>query len=202
RLVNVDNEGNVLLRSVIKKLQQPLFGDRFVGSALAGSAYHAISENGETVFFTATPNATEAKALGLGSETDTLYARVPCVKKGPQCRYVQKVDKLGRVGGSIVGGSIHPEEGEENPFKEPTGRETVAVSARAPSPECTGLCASSVPMNATFQGASADGSKVFFTTEQQLLNSDTNAEYDLYEYDFVMKKLSLVSGGKPKTHVE
>jgi hypothetical protein len=39
------------------------------------------------------------------------------------------------------------------------------------------------PQPATFEGAAADGSKAFFTTSQQLLNSDTDATEDLYEYD-------------------
>jgi hypothetical protein len=50
---------------------------------------------------------------------------------------------------------------------------------------CTGACetAETVPANRRlgfFQGASQDGSKVFFTTKQPLLNSDTDNENDLY----------------------
>jgi hypothetical protein len=77
-----------------------------------------------------------------------------------------------------------------------TGRETVEVSAQ--SSECTGPCKSSPAANATFQGASADGSKVFFTTEQELLNADENTVTDLYEYEFTPSggKLKLISGGK------
>src|SRR5665213_1120732 len=40
------------------------------------------------------------------------------------------------------------------------------------------------PAAAIFQGASADGSKVFFLTSQQLVNGDTDEGRDLYEYDF------------------
>jgi hypothetical protein len=60
---------------------------------------------------------------------------------------------------------------------------------------------------ATFRGASRDGSRVYFTTEQQLLPEDedtsdpenllTPEENDLYEYDFNApgQKLRLVTGG-------
>jgi hypothetical protein len=62
--------------------------------------------------------------------------------------------------------------------------------------ECTTCSATTA--EATFQGASADGSKVFFTTSQQLLNSDTDNTTDLYEYDFNNppgKNLVQISGG-------
>jgi hypothetical protein len=57
---------------------------------------------------------------------------------------------------------------------------TVAISE--PSTADCPLCDESVPEDAVFRGASADGSKVFFTTTQQLLGHDTSV--NLYEYDF------------------
>ena len=162
-------------------------------AGVKGSTYHAISESGETVFFTATPE---------GSEILTLYARAPCVTgvMHPNCKYVEKVDKEGRV----------EQEGTANPRGEPTGRETVAVSAQLRRRNAREHALLRQHANATFQAASADGSKVFFTTKQKLLNSDVNAEYDLYEYQFVTRKeeeegkkpkLSLISGGKVGTEV-
>ena len=184
RLVNLDNEGNELTRTgPNKETRSPLFGDRGI-SAVRGSEYHAFSESGEAVFFTATPPTPKGGVL------QTLYARLPCVT-GVHCAYVEKVDRDGRV----------EKEGPTNLRGEPTGRETAVVSAQAPSPECIEACASSPPANATFQAASADGSKVFFTTTQKLLNGDANTEYDLYEYDVATKKLTLISGGKPGTSV-
>jgi Tol biopolymer transport system component len=59
--------------------------------------------------------------------------------------------------------------------------ETVAVS-NPNHGECGACNAGKERRNATFQGASADGSKVFFTTKQELLNLDNT--YNLYEYDF------------------
>ena len=57
---------------------------------------------------------------------------------------------------------------------------TVAISE--PSAADCVLCDTSVPADAVFQGASADGSRVFFTTTQSLLGHDTSG--NLYEYDF------------------
>jgi sugar lactone lactonase YvrE len=56
---------------------------------------------------------------------------------------------------------------------------SVFVSARS-SQDCTGTCLISPPGDANYQGASADGSKVFFTDTQQLLNnaSEDNREGD------------------------
>jgi hypothetical protein len=49
---------------------------------------------------------------------------------------------------------------------------------------CTTSCGTAAI--AVFEGASRDGSRVYFTTEQKLLDSDTDtsARRDLYEYDF------------------
>jgi hypothetical protein len=47
--------------------------------------------------------------------------------------------------------------------------------------ECNATCESATPREGVFQGASRDGSKVFFLTTQPLLNGDTDTETDLYE---------------------
>jgi DNA-binding beta-propeller fold protein YncE len=79
---------------------------------------------------------------------------------------------------------------------------TVFISGRSPL-DCTGTCQTSPPSDAVFEGASADGSKAFFTSTQQLTDSagedsvdtagtGTNAciitvgvnGCNLYEYDF------------------
>jgi len=59
--------------------------------------------------------------------------------------------------------------------------ETIAISNPSPS-ECT-TC-NAVPAPATYQGASGAGSKAFFTTAQQLTDTDKDATNDLYMYDF------------------
>ncbi len=74
---------------------------------------------------------------------------------------------------------------------------TILVSGRSPV-DCTGVCQGSAARNAGFVGASADGSRVFFTSAQQLTNDasegDSSTATDcsqvggsgcnLYQYDF------------------
>jgi hypothetical protein len=62
--------------------------------------------------------------------------------------------------------------------------DTVSVDASAsqcdrtaPAEPCNG------PSNASFLGAASDGSRVFFSTKQQLLNGDTDETNDIYECD-------------------
>jgi hypothetical protein len=83
------------------------------------------------------------------------------------------------------GGTIYftavPASGIPTLYARIDGSETIAIS-NPDIAECT-TCDPTV-REGKFQGASADGSKVFFTTEQQLLNSDSDTTTDLYEYDF------------------
>jgi hypothetical protein len=62
------------------------------------------------------------------------------------------------------------------------GEKTLAISEPAlpPGEQCSGSCATAAHKEGIFQGASQDGSKVFFLTEQPLLNEDENASMDLY----------------------
>jgi hypothetical protein len=74
------------------------------------------------------------------------------------------------------------------------------VDISDPAEEGVSECSRCVttPTSAVYQGASADGSKVFFTTSQQLLDGDTDTTNDLYEYDFDNppgQKLIQVSAG-------
>jgi hypothetical protein len=80
-----------------------------------------------------------------------------------------------------------PEEGGSGPpanelFARTDGAHTIAISE--PSVADCSACRTETPLNATFVGASRDGSKVFFETDQPLLPSDTDSTPDLYEYDF------------------
>jgi hypothetical protein len=63
-----------------------------------------------------------------------------------------------------------------------SGSTTVSISE--PSAADCASCNTGEPAEATFEGASSDGSKVFFITAQALLPSDTDTSPDLYEYDF------------------
>jgi len=97
--------------------------------------------------------------------------------------------------GSKIFFTATPTVGVATVYARVNGTETVAISGPSPS-ECT-TC-NTTPEAAEYQGAAADGSKVFFTTSQQLLNSDTDATSDLYEYDFSnspAQRIVQVSGG-------
>jgi hypothetical protein len=86
------------------------------------------------------------------------------------------------------------------------GIETLAISEPSPSQctECnTPTTAALGRRPAEFQGASRDGTKVFFVTDQELLPGDTTT--NLYEYDFDNasgKKVLRVSTGSPAPKVQ
>ncbi len=70
------------------------------------------------------------------------------------------------------------------------GEKTVAISepshplrqgSGSGPEECDSLCEAATHQAGVFQGASEDGSKVFFLTAQPLLNGDEDTETDLYE---------------------
>jgi WD40-like Beta Propeller Repeat len=118
RLVNVDNAGALIGPATVPAL----------GGGIASTRYQAVSADGSTIYFTATPTGGVA----------TVYARQ-------------------------------------------NGTITTAVSNPTPA-ECT-VC-SPTPAAATYQGASSDGSRVYFTTTQELTDADSDSTSDLYEYDF------------------
>ena len=65
--------------------------------------------------------------------------------------------------------------------------------------QCTSVCASAPRSEGVFQGASADGSKVFFLTSQPLINDDRDTTRDLYEAELsggAISRLTLVSEGE------
>lgn len=88
------------------------------------------------------------------------------------------------------------------------GSSTVAISE--PSGEDCETCNTTAePKDATFVGASANGEKVFFLTEQKLLSGQEGM--NLYEYDFdgpqasaqhPTGKITLVSSGSPTPEVQ
>ncbi len=124
-----------------------------LGSGHPGSMYNAVSEEGATVFFTAS-----ACAGGVGGPAvNELYAR---------------------IGGATTVS-----------VSEPAGQDCEACNTT------TGL------QSAVFQGASRDGSRAFFVSEQELLPGAKGT--NVYEYDFNGPaaspadpdgKISLVSG--------
>ncbi len=187
-LVGLDNAGHLISDCGVYP-----GGDSGTGGAgPPGNHHNVMSEDGQTVFFTAVGRDHACETSGVAPAVDELFAR--------------------------LGGS-----------------HTVAISepqalASAPSADCTEACAENTSKtnekadwrDANFDGASADGTKVFFTSTQQLLNGATqdpstgDSAYErrnkaggcretsgengcnLYEYDFNEPeghRLLLVSGG-------
>jgi hypothetical protein len=80
------------------------------------------------------------------------------------------------------------------------GAKTVPISE--PTATDCSACNTSSPADAIFQGASEDGSKVFFLTTQKLLGTDSTQ--NLYEYDFgapAGQSVTRVSAGAPSAGV-
>jgi hypothetical protein len=78
-------------------------------------------------------------------------------------------------------------------------RDTAADTTTHVSAPDAGVADPNGTQAATFAGAAADGSKVFFTTTQQLTADDTNATPDVYEYDTTAGALTRVSRGESGT---
>jgi hypothetical protein len=132
-----------------------------------GSKYNAVSESGQSVFFTA-----EADSGSLSSvSTSTWASTSECTNGGPTGTAPPTSELYARLGGSqtvwVSQPPCTPTSACHNVTTEPYTTEAASEAA-----------------GVIFEGASADGSKVFFTTTQQLTNSDTDATRDLYEYDF------------------
>jgi hypothetical protein len=65
--------------------------------------------------------------------------------------------------------------------------------------QCTGTCASAPRSEGVFQGAASDGSKVFFLTDQPLIDNDRDSTQDLYEAELsqgAITHLTMVSEGE------
>ena len=220
RLVNVDNNGNALVKEdgFGAFSEPPLLGDHRPDPAFKGSDYHAISASGETVFFTAAP-----------AEIQTVYARVHCVAgetEHPLCKGDGNNESFETV---AVSNPTHAEcevcaapiavanvttTSSSNTVKVTSGGfpgVTVGMSVSGPgvlegttvvslvgnsltlSREATASASVTLTFaalhDATFVGASADGSKVFFMSQQKLLSEEEEAEgkgttLNLYEYNF------------------
>jgi hypothetical protein len=133
-----------------------------------GSAYNAISEKGERIFFTAV-GAGEAHEVCDGPQVAELFVR----EEVPQHE--------GELPAAV--------------------QQTVPISE--PSREACAECLHTDKKAASFQGASLDGSKAFFTTEQELLPGVKGN--NLYEYDFdapAGEHVALVSDGSVEAGVQ
>jgi hypothetical protein len=91
-----------------------------------------------------------------------------------------------------------PPGGQQTVYARVSDAETLALSAPEDCRAGEERCEAAAARPATFQGASADGKLVFFTTEQALLPEDRDHSTDLYEYDFAAPagaRLRLLSRG-------
>ncbi len=186
------------------------------GGARLGNQRNAISTSGKTVFFTST---------GLGDP------------EAPECERAAHFPPVNELFARVNGGQPQSPVGAEGECTDPADACTVAISepkalsAGASDPGCTTeACRKDIAETANFrdanyEGASVDGSKVFFTSTQSLTNQsheDVNPDdsaarrntekgcaeatgaggCNLYEYDFDLNPetkrpigLVLLSGG-------
>ncbi len=178
RLVNVDNEGQELVSTTQgSEKVSPLIGDRRPEPPVVnGTAYHAISQNGDTVFFSANPGFTQSPAGGQ----QTVYARIHCVAKSSVvCKEDGNNEWFETVSVSspcsaIEEITLRKERNEAEEHKDAARQNEIELELQ----KCV------VHEPSVFEGASADGSKVFFSTKQKLLAAGTEATEELYEYDF------------------
>jgi hypothetical protein len=161
------------------------------GETSGTTMYNAISESGDTVFFTAV-GLSESAGRGCGSAARHYeecehegHSRRECEERsvpeplGPPPRGPLVSEVYARIDGSAT-----------VPISEPL--------LSVPGRDCTESCATDETTEALrseglYEGASQDGSKVFFTTEQPLVNADRdvangeeNHARDLYEAELGM----------------
>jgi hypothetical protein len=121
-----------------------------------GDLYNAVSSDGQVVFFTGLQDQYDPEDPGL---------QYQCLARAPV------VDEL---------------------YTRVAGEHTIAISEPSlsiPGRQCTGVCLTDETTAAgrregIFAGASADGRKVFFLTEQPLVDEDEDDEMDLYMAEF------------------
>lgn len=146
-----------------------------------------ISDCGTFLGAPGQPEVNAGSAVSANGEAvffTTLEKTANCTSKDPAAAAPAVNELYARIDGS-----------ETIPISEPTQAQCANCSTY------TGGGPDTTDMSAKFQGASEDGSKVFFTTQQHLLGTEGEA---LYEYDFKNlpgEKIVPVSGGVVKPEV-
>jgi hypothetical protein len=116
------------------------------------SQFNAIAANGRLIFFTTNANRSAGGECDSTSQGAAVPSNPATVPSNPAILYVRvRGERTLQVSVALAGGC--------------------AVSAP---------CHSAVQRTAEFQGASEDGSRVFFTTKQPLVTEDTDEGNDLY----------------------
>jgi hypothetical protein len=133
--------------------------------------------------------------IGSGGQAGAPYDTYNAVSGGGQTVFFTA---------KACGGAGEPEVNELYARTEPKAGEYKTVKISEPmSTDCGACNTSSGLQSAVFQGASQDGKKVFFLTEQELLPGQTGM--NLYEYDFSApehERIKLVSNGVSEPKVQ
>ena len=137
-----------------------------------GSIYEITGVGGPSPKLKLVNVTSGGESLGSGS-----HVSIGNFEEGPRTDVYQAISATG----DTIFFTATPAGGVPTLYARVGGVETVSISNPTP-PECTAC--NPTAKQARFQGASTDGSKAFFTTEQQLLESDGDETSDLYEYDF------------------
>jgi hypothetical protein len=151
-LVGVDDNGQLISQCGVTIGAGEPYGG--ASNGLIGSSHNAMSTDGSTVFFTAYP----PNYVPPGQKADGCSGSGP-----PVAELFARIDN-GLADAHTVAIS-EPSEGDCSACYEHGVLESAGALAEA-----------------RFEGASEDGSRVFFTTTQPLLGGD--ASRNLYEYDF------------------
>jgi hypothetical protein len=155
-LVGVRNEGP--LDASPRNQGAELISDcgTWLGAGRADESLHAVSASGEAVFFT---------AVGHGIKARGLLTSCPSEVQAPEVS-----ELYARIAGQ-----------KTLDISSPSAAEYPASQGEGSGPtECDATCHAAPKAEGTYVGASEDGSKVFFTTRQPLLNEDTDSAADLY----------------------
>lgn len=180
-----------------------------VHTAGASPAYKGSSNDGKAVFF-------ETDEQLVPGDTDSkrdVYERSYDAEPGIES-YVTREVSIGPAGGNdafnatfekaSADGTIVFFSTEEALVESDTDRRNdvymrnmvtgtttlVSIGEAACAPAC-----GNGPVDAGFAGASADGTKVFFVTEERLAAADTDSSVDIYMRDLSNETTSLVSAG-------
>lgn len=139
-------------------------GTKLGATVFRGSKYNAVSEGGQAVFFTSEANSESLSSTSIGT-----WASSSTCSNGSATGIAPPTDELyARLGGSQTVWVSEPQ------CKPASACHNVSTELYTTEEESKAAAV-------IFEGASADGSKVFFTTTQQLTNSDTDTTRDLYE---------------------
>jgi hypothetical protein len=152
-----------------------------------GTGLYEVTRSGDTAPELSLINVNDS-GEEIGPEAATQLGGVALVGKNVACGgsgvAVGSAYQAISSSGSTIYFTACPSGGVETVYARINRASTVAISNPSPS-QCTACTAAASP--ASFEGASADGSKAFFITDQPLVNGDeggTGTGADLYEYDF------------------